>query len=153
MIMNFEEILGQIQKKFPEAILQSSTSHGEHTLRVRAEDIAAVCRFLRDTPVLSFDYLTDLCGMDRYPEEPRFEVIYHLRSMKSKAMLRLKVSLPAENPHIASVTSLWKGADWLEREAFDLLGIRFDGHPDLRRILLPSDWQGHPLRKDYPLRG
>jgi len=151
--MNLEEILGQIQKKFPEAILESSTFRGEHTLRVRAEDIVSVGRFLRDTPALSFDFLTDLCGVDRYPEEPRFEVIYHLRSMKSKATVRLKVSLPGEDPRAASVTSLWKGANWLEREAFDLLGIRFDGHPDLRRILLTPDWQGHPLRKDYPLRG
>ncbi len=151
--MNAEEIRGQIQKKFPEAILESVTFQGEHTLRVRPEDIVRVCSFLRDTPAFAFDFLVDLCGVDRYPEEPRFEVVYHLRSLGSKAMLRLKVSLPAEDPHVATVSSVWKGANWLEREAFDLLGIRFDGHPDLRRILLPSDWQGHPLRKDYPLRG
>jgi NADH-quinone oxidoreductase subunit C len=153
MIMEIEEIRSQIQKKFPDAILETSTCQEMPTLRVRAEDILSLCRFLRDTPALAFNYLVDLCGVDHYPQEPRFEVVVHLRSMKSKAMLRLKVSLPGDDPHVASVTAVWKGADWLEREAFDMFGIRFDGHPDLRRILLTPDWQGHPLRKDYPLRG
>jgi NADH-quinone oxidoreductase subunit C len=151
--MNLQETVDQIRKKFPDAILEASSFREEDTLRVRAEDLLPLCQFLRDTPVFAFDYLVDLCGVDRYPKEPRFEVVYLLRSMKRKAMLRLKVALPGDDPRIGSVTAVWKGADWMEREAYDLLGIRFEGHPDLRRILLTPEWQGHPLRKDYPLRG
>jgi NADH/F420H2 dehydrogenase subunit C len=108
---------------------------------------------LHDDPELSFDYLIDLCGVDNYPHEPRFQVVYHLCAMKSKRRLRLKVSLPDGAPRIASVVSVWRAVEWLEREAFDMFGITFLEHPDLRRILLTPDWEGHPLRKDYPLRG
>jgi NADH-quinone oxidoreductase subunit C len=97
--------------------------------------------------------LVDLCGVDYLPREPRFEVVYLLRSMKTKDLLRLKTSLPGASPRISSVFSVWKAADWMEREAFDLFGIVFEGHPDLRRILLTPEWEGYPLRKDYPLRG
>jgi len=151
--MDQEGVASRIKEKFSESILDASTFRGEITLRLRADDILAVCRFLHDDPELGFNYLTDLCGVDHNPREPRFEVVYHLCAMKTRSRLRLKVSLAGQAPHVSSVVSVWKGADWLEREAFDMLGIAFDGHPDLRRILLTPDWQGHPLRKDYPLKG
>ena len=98
--------------------------------------------------------LADLCGADRGPEEdPRFEVNYHLFSTKHHSRLRLKVLLSEDDPHVETVVSIWRTADWHERETFDMFGVIFDGHPDLRRILLPSDFDGHALRKDYPLRG
>jgi NADH/F420H2 dehydrogenase subunit C len=120
---------------------------------VRSEDILPLCRFLHDDPETAFDFLIDLCGVDDLPREPRFQVVYHLASTKTRLRLRLKASLPGARPQIASVFSVWKAADWLEREAFDMFGIIFAGHPDLRRILLTPEWQGYPLRKDYPLRG
>lgn len=151
--MDLEKIVERVKQKFPESILDRATFRGETTLHLRAGDILAVCRFLHDDPEMAFDYLTDLCGVDYYPREPRFEVVYHLCSMKTRLRLRLKVSLPGESPGVSSMVPVWKGADWLEREAFDMYGITFHGHPDLRRILLTPEWKGHPLRKDYPLRG
>ncbi len=151
--MNLEGLTNKIKENFPESILAASAFRDENTLVLRTEDLLPVCRFLHDDPDLGFDYLTDLCGVDHYPREPRFEVIYHLCATKSRSRLRLKTSLAGGTPRVASVVSVWKAAGWMEREAFDLLGILFDGHPDLRRILLTPDWEGHPLRKDYPLRG
>ena len=151
--MDLEDLTGKIRKKWPEAVLGTGTFRNENTLQIRPEDILSVCRFLRDEPGLGFDYLVDLCGADHLPREPRFEVIYHLRSLKTRELLRLKVPLPGPEPRISSVFSVWKAADWMEREAFDLFGIVFEGHPDLRRILLTPEWEGYPLRKDYPLRG
>lgn len=125
---------------------------GEVTVTVPREHIVDACRFLRSDQ--QFDMLADLCGSDRGPEEdPRFEVNYHLFSTIHHRRLRLKVMLTEDDPHVATVTQVWKTADWHERETYDLLGVIFDGHPDLRRILLPSDFDGHALRKDYPLRG
>jgi len=151
--MDLEGIVSKVKNKFPESILDASIFRDEVTLYLRAEDILPICRFLHDDPELSFDYLVDLCGVDDYPDEPRFQVVYHLCAMKTRRRLRLKVSLRGTGPRISSVFSVWKGADWLEREAFDMFGITFLEHPDLRRILLTPDWEGHPLRKDYPLRG
>jgi len=125
---------------------------GEVTVTVPRESIVDACLFLRN--VHAFDLLSDLCGADRGPEEePRFEVNYHLFSTVHHKRLRLKVLLSEDEPTVTSVTSVWRTADWHERETYDLLGVRFEGHPDLRRILLPSDFDGHALRKDYPLRG
>ncbi|MBK7392536.1 MAG: NADH-quinone oxidoreductase subunit C [Chloracidobacterium sp.] len=125
---------------------------GEVTVTVPRESIVDVCRFLRDKH--GFDLLADLCGADRGPEEdPRFEVNYHLFSTTHYSRLRLKVLLSEDAANVTTVTQIWKTADWHERETYDLVGITFDGHPDLRRILLPSDFDGHALRKDYPLRG
>ena len=151
--MDLDGVVSKVKKNFPDSILDASSFRGENTLHLRAEDILPICRFLHDDPELSFDYLTDLCGVDHYPHEPRFQVVYHLCAMKTRGRLRLKVSLPDVAPQVASVVSVWKAADWLEREAYDMFGIAFVEHPDLRRILLTPDWEGHPLRKDYPLRG
>jgi NADH-quinone oxidoreductase subunit C len=125
---------------------------GEVTVIIPRAGIVDVCRFLRNSE--GFDLLSDLCGADRGPEEePRFEVNYHLFSTTHHDRLRLKVLLSEDDPTVSTVTSLWRTADWHERETYDLLGVKFEGHPDLRRILLPSDFDGHALRKDYPLRG
>ena len=127
-------------------------AHGEVTAFVPAGPIVDICTFLRDEH--GFDMLADLCGADRGPEEdPRFEVNYHVFSTTHHKRIRLKVLLGDDAPTVESVTTVWRTAEWLERETYDLLGINFHGHPDLRRILLPSDFDGHALRKDYPLRG
>ncbi|MDQ3635282.1 MAG: NADH-quinone oxidoreductase subunit C [Acidobacteriota bacterium] len=125
---------------------------GEVTIFVPRESIADVCEVLKTHH--GFDMLADLCGADRGPEEdPRFEINYHLFSTIHFQRLRLKVLLTEDDPNVNSVVPVWKTANWHERETYDLLGIIFENHPDLRRILLPSDFDGHALRKDYPLRG
>ena len=125
---------------------------GEVTVTVPRDAIADACFFLKTEH--DFDLLSDLCGADRGPEEePRFAVNYHLFSTVHFQRLRLKVLVSEDDPKIESVTSIWKTADWHERETYDLFGVIFENHPDLRRILLPSDFDGHALRKDYPLRG
>lgn len=137
----------------PATIEQTQAFRDELTLFIRRERIRPVCEFLRDDPELSFQYLSDLTAVDRYPNEPRFEVVYHLLSLKSQERLRLKVRVPGDNPTVESVVAVWPGVNAFEREVFDLFGIRFEGHPDLRRIVLPEEWEGHPLRKDYPTEG
>lgn len=133
-------------------VVNVTEGHGEVTVVVPRESIVDACRFLKHEH--GFDLLADLCGCDRGPEDdPRFEVNYHLFSTKHYNRLRLKVLLSEDDAHVHTVTHIWRTADWHERETYDLLGVIFDGHPDLRRILLPSDFDGHALRKDYPLRG
>src|SRR6188768_3045249 len=147
-----QEFVEKLRAKDAGWVADVVEGHGEVTIVVPRQSIFDVCAFLRDGN--GFDMLADLCGCDRGPEEdPRFEVNYHLFSTKHHNRLRLKVLLSEDDPHVATVTPLWKTADWHERETFDLFGVIFDGHPDLRRILLPSDFDGHALRKDYPLRG
>ncbi len=127
-------------------------TYGEVTITVPRESIVDVCWVLKTK--YDFNMLADLCGADRGPEEdPRFEVNYHLFSTKHFNRLRLKVLLSEDEPNVGTVCTVWKTANWHERETYDLFGVIFDGHPDLRRILLPSDFDGHALRKDYPLRG
>ncbi len=127
-------------------------ARGEVTITVPRESIVDVCWVLKTK--YGFNMLADLCGADRGPEEdPRFEVNYHLFSTTHHRRLRLKVLLSEDDPKVQTVVNVWKTANWHERETFDLLGIIFENHPDLRRILLPSDFDGHALRKDYPLRG
>ena len=125
----------------------------ELTIWIEKEAIRAVCAILRDSPDCPFNYLADLTCVDWYPSEPRFEVIYHLLSIPNKERVRLKVRLSGETPALESITSVWPGANYFEREVFDLFGVRFSGHPYLRRLLMPEDWEGHPLRKDYPVEG
>jgi len=145
----FVERLGSKNEKWVTDVVEA---HGEVTVVIPRESIADACAFLKEEH--GFDLLADICGADRGPEEdPRFEVNYHLFSTKHHNRLRLKVLLSEDDPHVETVTMLWRTADWHERETFDMFGVIFDGHPDLRRILLPSDFDGHALRKDYPLRG
>lgn len=143
-----------LQKNFPEEVVEVLEFRGETTIIVKPGRIVEICRLLRDDPETSFRYLSMIAGMDYAPQSPRFGVVYTLYSHKNKNRLTLKASLADDlAPAVDSVTSVWSTANWHEREAYDLFGIRFQGHPDLRRILMPGDWVGHPLRKDYPLRG
>jgi NADH-quinone oxidoreductase subunit C len=145
--------LDALREPFGAAIGEVTVFRGETSLAVDGESIVALCTFLRDEKGFAFDFLSDLCGVDRHPASPRFQVVYHLFSLQHGHRLRLKVPLGGEDPVIDSVVPVWETADWHERECFDLFGIRFRNHPDLRRILLPEDFEGHPLRKDFPLEG
>ena len=147
-------IAAAFQREHPEWTGEIVEALGETTITVPREYIVAACEFLKQTPELEFNFLADLCGFDRGPEEePRFEVNYHLFSTTKHHRLRLKVVLNEDDVHVPTVAGVWRTANWHERETYDLFGIVFDGHPDLRRILLPDDWLGHALRKDFPLRG
>ena len=146
------EIVEKLKAENADWIADFKDARGEITAMIPRENIAEVCRVLKTG--YGFDMLADLCGADLGPEEdPRFEVNYHLFSTVHFGRLRLKVLLSEDDPSVETVTNVWLTADWHERETFDMFGVRFDGHPDLRRILLPSDFDGHALRKDFPLRG
>jgi NADH-quinone oxidoreductase subunit C len=144
-------LAASLENRFPEAVAGGSHERGELTLYVKAGDIVDVCRHLKEE--LTFNRLASVTAVDWFPREPRFEVVYHLHSLARNERLRLKCQVTEESCEIASVCPVWRGADWYEREVFDLFGIRFSGHPDLRRIMMPDDWEGHPLRKDYPVHG
>jgi NADH-quinone oxidoreductase subunit C len=147
-------VAAALQRAHPDAVHEVIEALGETTIIVPRDQIAAACTFLKSEPGLEFNFLADLCGFDRGPEdEPRFEVNYHLFSITKHHRVRLKVVLSEDDIHVPTVSTIWRTANWHERETFDLFGVVFDGHPDLRRILLPDDWQGHALRKDFPLRG
>jgi NADH-quinone oxidoreductase subunit C len=151
------QIAKMIEEKFADQVLGTSTFSGQVSISLKRDMIKDVCLFLRDEPTLKMDHLADLTAVDfsRYPGDDglRFEVVYNMISVSYRHRIRLKVRLPEEDPHIESVSSVWNTANWHERETYDLMGILFDNHPDLRRILLPEDWEGHPLRKEYPLKG
>jgi NADH-quinone oxidoreductase subunit C len=134
-----------------QAVTGGKYAHGELTLEVAPDRILGVCGFLKYD--LDFVRLSSVTAVDRYPAEPRFEVVYHLHSLERKGRLRVKCRVRGQDPVIESVTSVWRSANWYEREVYDLFGIRFLNHPDLRRIMMPDDWEGHPLRKDYPVTG
>lgn len=147
-------LVAAFEHERPDWALEVLQAFGEMTVVVARERIVEVCTYLKTAAGLEFNFLADICGADRgQEEEPRFEVNYHLFSTTKYHRLRLKVLLNDEDTHVPSVTGVWRTANWHERETFDLMGVIFDGHPDLRRILLPDDWQGHSLRKDFPLRG
>jgi len=142
----------KLQEKFPASVSEVKTFRDEVNVTVQKKDIFEICKFLYSDPDLQYQMLTDLCGVDFFPESPRFEVVYLLYSMKKQQRLRLKVKV-GDSESVSSVESIWKAADWLEREVYDLFGISFDNHPDLRRILLWDGYEGHPLRKDFPVEG
>jgi NADH-quinone oxidoreductase subunit C len=137
----------------PRAILGAKYDRDEMTIYIDRPAIREVCAILKEDSVCPFNFLSDVTCVDWYPSEPRFEVVYHLLSIPKKERLRLKVRLNSASPVVESITSVWPGANYFEREVFDLFGIRFSGHPYLRRIMMPEDWEGHPLRKDYPVEG
>ncbi len=140
-----------LQGAFPEAVEEVQEFRGETTVVVNGERIVDIARYCRDTDGLHYNFCSDVAGVDYFPQEPRFAIAYHLYSMVHNRSLRLKVYLPNDDPHVASVTPIYPAANWSEREIYDLFGVVFEGHPDLRRILMPDGWDGHPLRKDYPL--
>lgn len=148
------EIAERLKMHFPEEVLDVKEFRGQVSVTVKKGKIVEMSRFLHDEPDLFLDYLVDLCGVDYlHKKDNRFEVVYHLFSMKHRHALRIKAEVPGNDARIASVMPVWIGANWHERECYDMYGIVFTGHPDLRRVLLPEDWQGYPLRKDYPLKG
>ena len=148
------EDLQALRERFGGAISDVREALGEVTAYVDPASIVDVCRFLRDDPRFEFNLLSDLCGVDLgIDQEPRFEVVYHLYSIPKGHRLRLKVQLPADDPEVATVTGVWKTANWHERETFDMFGIEFSGHPNLERILMWDGFNGFPLRKDFPIRG
>jgi NADH-quinone oxidoreductase subunit C len=135
------------------AISEVIEFRGETTIVLARKLLRTVAERCRDEEKLQFNLLTDATCLDRFPMEPRFELNYHLVSIPLRQKVRLRVRLSGDDPVVDSLVPVWPGANWLEREIFDLMGIRFTDHPDLRRILLPDDWEGHPLRKDYPVEG
>jgi NADH-quinone oxidoreductase subunit C len=137
----------------PQALQAAKFDRDELTLWIEPIHLIDALKLLRTCSSTSFEYLADLTALDWFPSEPRFEVVYSLLSYQRRERIRVKVKINGTDPYVESVTPLWAGASPFEREVFDLFGIRFQGHPDLRRILLPDDWEGHPLRKDYPVEG
>lgn len=144
-----------IEATAAESILEVKEFRGELTIYVRREPIAAICQTLRDAEALRFNYITDVTAVDylSLKRDPRFDVVYHLYSIPNGFRLRLHAPVSEADCRIDSVVGVWPGADWMERETYDFFGIIFEGHPDLRRIMMPDDWVGYPMRKDFPLGG
>jgi NADH-quinone oxidoreductase subunit C len=143
----------KLKIQFSSSVLEVKEFRDETTVYIKKEDIVAVCNFLRDDQDCQFDYLSDLCGADAYTPENRFEVVYNLYSLQNRQRLRLKIFTDESDLHVPSVTSVWPGAGWPEREAYDMFGIIFDGNSDLRRMYMPEEFEYFPLRKDFPLMG
>ncbi|MCI0469768.1 MAG: NADH-quinone oxidoreductase subunit C [Nitrospirae bacterium] len=148
------EPLQVIREEFTDDIISASEFRGQISVTLKKDNVFEILRFFRDEPRLNFNLLRDLCGVDYFKiKEPRFEVVYNLYSISYRRSVMVKAQVPEIDCRIKSVTSLWAGANWHERECFDMFGIVFEEHPDLRRILMPEDWEGYPLRKDYPVKG
>ena len=143
-------VLEKLRRRFGDNVVSTHSDFGDDTALVRRERIVEILIFLRDDPDLRFEFMMDLTGVDYLGEEPRFEVVYHLYSFEKKHRVRIKARIPEEDPVIDSAVSVWPGIDWYEREAYDMYGIRFRNHPNLKRILMYEEFVGHPLRKDYP---
>jgi NADH-quinone oxidoreductase subunit C len=153
-VMTMSPLAAALQHEHSEWVGEIIEAFSEVTVIVPRDKLVELCSYLKTAPQFAFNFLSDICGADRGPEEePRFEVNYHLFSTIKHHRLRLKVLLNDDDTHVSTVTGVWRTANWHERETYDLMGIIFDGHPDLRRILLPDEWEGHALRKDFPLRG
>lgn len=148
-----ESLPRALEEARPGAVTEVLSSRGELILRVERASLVELCRFLREDREWNFDFLAALSGVDWIGRSPRFEVVYQLRSLPRNLRVSLKVAVPDDTLTVPSVTGVWKGADWLEREVYDLYGIIFEEHPNLRRIMMPDDWEGHPYRKDFPLEG
>lgn len=146
-----QAVVAKLKEAFPAAVGSVREHRGEWTVVVDRAQVVAVCRYLKEQA--GYNFLCDLCGVDYLGRQPRFEVVYNLYNIATKERLRLKVQVSEADACVETVSGVWSTANWHERECWDLLGIRFANHPDLRRILMPDNWQGHPLRKDYPLQG
>lgn len=143
-------ILKRLVDGFGDKVLSTHEFRGDATAIVDRSALIDVCKLLRDDPELSFDFLMDVTAVDYIGRVPRFEVVYHFYSLAKNHRVRIKVPLEESDPKVASLVPLWSGANWLERETYDMYGIQFEGHPDLKRIYLYEEFVGHPLRKDYP---
>ncbi|HKL25774.1 MAG TPA: NADH-quinone oxidoreductase subunit C [Desulfuromonadales bacterium] len=149
--MTLQAVVEKLKAKFGDTVLDEREFRGEMTVTVKKEEIVAVCTFLKEE--LGFNFLTDLCSLDYLGQAPRFMVVYQLYSIGDHLRLRLKAPVEEADATIDTVSGIWSTANWLERECWDMMGIVFNNHPDPRRILMPDDWEGHPLRKDYPVQG
>jgi len=154
--MTGSAIVTDLQERFARAIVDTHDQHGDHTIVVSRDALVPLLRHCKDAPALAFDVLTDLTAVDylKYPgreDGPRFEVVYHLHSLRHNHRLRVKVRVEEDDAVVPTAVDLWPIANWLEREVWDMFGVRFEGHPDLRRLLLYEEFVGHPLRKDYPI--
>jgi NADH-quinone oxidoreductase subunit C len=152
--LNPKDIAEKIKEKFPDQVIEVAEFRDQVSVIVKRDQIIPILKYLHDDPILSFDHLQDLTAVDYLKKKDvRFEVVYNLYSIRYRHHIRIRAQVTENDPKIKSAVPIWAGADWHERECFDMFGIVFTGHPDLRRILLPEDWEGHPLRKDYPLKG
>ena len=145
-------LVEKLRRKFKDGVIDTIVSRGEVTHLVKKEALREMCEFLKTDAELKMNYLVDVLGVDYAPAIPRFEVVYHLYSIPKRHRLRLKVKVDEGKP-VPSVIDIWPAADWPERETYDMYGVIFEGHPNLKRIYMAPDWEGFPLRKDYPLRG
>jgi NADH-quinone oxidoreductase subunit C len=151
--MDSAALIASLQTAVPDATFEAVASVDlQTTIYASREHIERIALALRDTPELKFSFLAELTAVDYWPREPRFEIVFVLVSLEHKLRLRMKVRLPGSDPHLATVSSIWPASNWLEREVWDMFGIAFDGHPDPRRLLMPEDWEGSPLRKDSPVQ-
>jgi NADH-quinone oxidoreductase subunit C len=148
---HIEKTVATLKEKFGSSILRVAEFRGETTVAVKRGTLVEVLQFLKDSPDLHYAFLADLTARDNLPAEPRFVVVYQLRELQSNTSIRIECPLPGQETEIPTLTGVFVNANWYERELFDLFGLTFTGHPDLRRILMPDDWQGYPLRKDYPV--
>lgn len=142
--------LKKLKERFSDSILDVIEFRGEFTAIIKKEALLDISQFLKNDPELEYNFLSDVCAVDYPNRKNRFEVVYNLYSIPNRWRVILKISVAEDEP-VPSITSIWEGANWPEREVFDMFGIKFDNHPDLSRILMPDDWVGHPLRKDFPL--
>jgi len=149
--MSEHAAVGKLKGKFSGSVLDVVEFRGETTITVKKEDIVAICTFMKKD--LGYNFLADLCGVDYLGQSPRFMVVYNIYNVTTKDRLRIKVPVEESDARVDTVSVVWATANWHERECWDLMGISFNNHPDLRRILMAADWEGHPLRKDYPLQG
>ena len=151
--MDSSALITALEEAIPSAQFETAASVDlQTTFYVSRDDVPSVMAVLRNRQPFQFSFLSELTAADFWPRQPRFELIYILVSLAHRLRIRVKVRLPGEDPHVATVSDLWPAANWLEREVWDLFGIAFDGHPDPRRLLMPEDWDGFPLRKDYPVQ-
>ncbi|UCC40749.1 MAG: NADH-quinone oxidoreductase subunit C [Candidatus Aminicenantes bacterium] len=149
--MGQEKVIEDLRNKFPEKIKEVSVQFGDDIVIIKKESLLDIVKFLKEKPC-DFAMLLDLTCVDYLGQKDRFEMVYHLFSLSNNRRLRIKTRLPDKDPSIDSLTSVWKNANWLEREVYDMFGVRFEGHPYLRRLFMYDGFEGHPLRKDYPLR-
>jgi len=146
-------IVDRVKALVPDSVLSSEEFRGDLTIRVDRHALVRVCEALKSDPDLAFAMVIDITAVDRYTPDERFEVVYHLYSLEHKRYVRIKVRVEEQDPVVPTVTGVWAGANWHERETFDMFGIKFSGHPDLRRLYMPEEFEYHPLRKDFPLMG
>jgi len=151
--MDANTLVASLQEAVPGAQIEGVPSVDlQTTIYVSRDELPAIARTLKDRSGLGFDLLAEITAVDFWPREPRFELVYILVSIPNRLRLRMKIRLSGDDPRVATMSGVWPAANWLEREVWDLFGISFDGHPDPRRLLMPEDWEGYPLRKDYPVQ-